>query len=66
MFAKRLGINADCVGGHTAAFYYPAAFFREYIALIVRNIPAVAVFFVLVIIRFALIKMEVVPEGPFF
>lgn len=31
MFARRLGINASCVGGHTAAFFYPAAFFREYI-----------------------------------
>lgn len=66
MFAKRLGINAVCVGGRTAAFYYPAAFFREYIALIMRNIPAVAAFFVLVTIRFTLVKMGIVSDVSFF
>ncbi len=66
MFAKRLGINAVCVGGRTAAFYYPAAFFREYIALIMRNIPAVAAFFALVTVRFALVKMGIVSDVSFF
>ncbi len=66
MFAKRLGINAVCVGGRTAAFYYPAAFFREYIALILCNIPAVAAFFVLVAVRFALVKIGIVSDVSFF
>jgi len=66
MFARRLGINASCVGGHTAAFFYPAAFFREYIALIMRNRPAVIIFFGLVVVRFALMLMDIVPEGVFF
>ncbi|WP_034876798.1 YdcF family protein [Bifidobacterium moukalabense] len=65
MFARRLGINANCVGGHTAAFFYPAAFFREYIALIMRNRPAVAVFFGLVVVRFVLILMNILPESIF-
>ena len=60
------GINASCAGGHTAAFFYPAAFFREYIALIMRNRPAVIIFFGLVVVRFALMLMDIVPEGVFF
>ena len=66
MFARRFGINSSCVGGHTAAFFYPAAFFREYIALIMRNRPAVIIFFGLVVVRFALMLMDIVPEGVFF
>lgn len=63
MYARRLGINASCVGGHTAAFFYPAAFFREYIALIMRNRYAVVLFFVLTVIRFWLTNVGIIPEG---
>ena len=63
MYARRLGINASCVGGHTAAFFYPAAFFREYIALIMRNRYAVVLFFVLTVVRFWLTSVGILPEG---
>ena len=63
MYARRLGINANCVGGHTASFFYPAAFFREYIALIMRNRYAVVLFFVLTVIRFWLTSAGILPEG---
>ena len=65
MFARRLGINASCVGGRTAAFYYPAAFFREYVALIMKNRYAVALFVVLAAARFGLYAVDVLPEGLF-
>lgn len=48
MFAKRLGLNASCVGGKTAAYYYPAAFLREYAAIVMKNKYAVAVYILLV------------------
>ena len=65
MFARRLGINASCVGGRTAAFYYPAAFFREYVALVMKNRYAVALFFALAAVRFALYLVGILPEGLF-
>ncbi len=65
MFARRLGINASCAGGRTAAFYYPAAFFREYVALIMKNRYAVALFFALAAVRFALCIAGILPEGLF-
>ncbi len=61
MFARRLGINASCVGGHTASFFYPAAFFREYIALIMRNRYAVLVFFALTLGRYWLQATGIMP-----
>ncbi len=63
MFARRLGINSSCVGGRTAAFYYPAAFFREYVALVMRNRYAVALFVVLAAVRFGLEVVGVLPTG---
>ena len=65
MFARRCGLNAYCVGGRTAAFYYPAAFFREYIALVLRNRYAVAIFFGLTVLRFALYMAGILPESIF-
>lgn len=65
MYARRVGLNASCVGGRTAAFFFPAAFFREYIALVVRNRYAVAVFLVLALGRFVLAVLEVAPETLF-
>lgn len=65
MFARRANMNVSCVGGRTAGFYYPAAFFREYVALIVRNRYAVALFFVLVIIRYALMTTGILPQSIF-
>ncbi|WP_321972424.1 YdcF family protein [Paratractidigestivibacter sp.] len=65
MCARRAGIRASCVGGRTALFYYPAAFFREYIALVVRNRYAVGIFFALTMVRFALYLTGVLPEGVF-
>ena len=63
MFARRVGLRASCVGGRTAAFFYPAAFFREYIALVVRNRYAVAIFAGLTLVRFVLCLTNVLPEG---
>ncbi len=63
MFARRAGLNASCVGGHTAAFFYPAAFFREYAALVLSNRYAIVVFFLLTVVRFALRKFDVMPSG---
>ncbi len=61
MYARRVGLNVSCVGGRTAAFFYPAAFFREYIALVMRNRYAVAVFVALALGRFALGYLGVAP-----
>ncbi|MDO5521143.1 MAG: YdcF family protein [bacterium] len=36
IFARKLGMDAQGVGCHTAMYYWPAAFIREYIALQVR------------------------------
>lgn len=36
ILARSLGLNAQGVGGRTAAYYLPAAFIREYIAMIFR------------------------------
>lgn len=63
MFARRAGLNASCVGGHTAAFFYPAAFFREYAALVLSNRYAIVVFFALAVVRFVLRKYDVMPSG---
>lgn len=63
MFARRLGINANCVGGRTAAFFYPAAFFREYIALIMRNRYAVVIFFAFTVLRFYLDISLILPSA---
>ncbi len=63
MLARHLGIDASCVGGRTAAFYYPAAFFREYVALIMRNRYAVALFVALAAVRFGLYAAGIMPEG---
>lgn len=63
MFARKLGINARCVGGHTPAFFYPASFFREYIALISRNRYAVALFIGLAFVRCVLDFSQILPEG---
>ncbi len=65
MFARRANMNVSCVGGRTAGFYYPAAFFREYVALVVRNRYAVALFFVAVLARFALIYLNILPQSIF-
>lgn len=62
MFARRCGINANCVGGRTAAFFYPAAFFREYLALVVRNRYAVGVFFGLTVARFVMYLTGALPD----
>ncbi len=66
MFARRAGMNVSCVGGHTAHFFYPAAFFREYIALIVRNRYAILFFVVLAALRFQLLEAEIMPIGILF
>ena len=63
MFARREGLNAVCVGGRTAAFYYPAAFFREYVALAVRNKYAVAAFFVFAVVKTMLELNGILPQG---
>ncbi len=63
MLARRLGIDVSLVGGRTAAFYYPAAFFREYVALIMRNRYAVALFVALAAVRFGLYAAGIMPEG---
>lgn len=65
MFARRAGMDVSCVGGRTAAFFYPAAFFREYVALIARNRYAVAVFFAFVVVRYLLILGDIIPQGFF-
>ncbi|MDO4381051.1 MAG: YdcF family protein [Clostridia bacterium] len=52
MFAKKLNLNASCVGGKTAAYYYPAAFLREYAAIIMKNKYALAIYALLVGIPF--------------
>ena len=65
MFARRANLNASCVGGRTAGFYYPAAFFREYVALIVRNRYAVAVFFAVVVVRYVLMYTGLLPQSIF-
>ena len=36
LFARSLGMNAAGVGCRTAAYYWPSAFIREYIAIMVR------------------------------
>ncbi len=63
MFARKLKMNVRCVGGHTPAFFYPAAFFREYIALISRNRYAVALFIAFAFIRCSLEYAGILPEG---
>lgn len=65
MFARRAGLNASCVGGHTSAFFYPAAFFREYAALVVSNRHSVLAFFALAIVRFVLLKLSLMPTSIF-
>lgn len=65
MLAKRLGLNVRCAGGHTAAFFYPAAFFREYIALVLLNRRGVAIFFGLSVLRFCLYLAGILPESVF-
>lgn len=47
ILAHKLGIKAEGVGSKTALYYYPAAFFREYIALIFSNKIIVALYVVL-------------------
>lgn len=63
MFARKLGIRASCVGGHTPAFFFPAAFFREYIALIARNRYAVALFVGIAFVRCLLEFSGVLPAS---
>ena len=65
MFARRAGLDVSCAGGHTAAFFYPAAFFREYAALVLSNRYAIGAFFALAIVRFALLKCGVMPASLF-
>ena len=65
MYARRVGLNASCVGGRTAAFFFPAAFFREYVALVMRNRYAVALFFVLALGRVVLGVLDVAPNTIF-
>lgn len=36
LYAKKLKMNADGVGCKTAAYYWPSAFIREYVAIMVR------------------------------
>jgi hypothetical protein len=36
MFARDLGMNAAGIGCKTAMYYWPSAFIREYIAVMVR------------------------------
>lgn len=55
MFSKRVGLNAQCVGGKTAAYYYPAAFLREYAALIMKNKYSLIIYAAVVLISFAMI-----------
>lgn len=52
MFAKKLGLNASCVGGKTAAYYYPAAFLREYAAIVMKNKYTVAIYILLVVFSY--------------
>lgn len=66
MFARRAGMNVSCVGGRTARFFYPAAFFREYVALIVRNRYAVLFFMAIAFVRFQLILNNILPPGILF
>lgn len=66
MFARRAGMNVSCVGGRTARFFYPAAFFREYVALIVRNRYAVVFFVLVAFVRFQLELNGVLPAGMLF
>ena len=44
IFARKLGMNAQGVGCHTAGYYWPGAFIREYIAILVQhNLLTIAV-----------------------
>lgn len=52
MFSKRVGLNAQCVGGKTASYYYPAAFLREYAALIMKNKYSVIIYAAIALISF--------------
>lgn len=63
MFARREGIEARCVGGRTAPFYYPAAFFREYVALVVSNRRMLGAFLVIAVVRYVLGYVGVMPDG---
>lgn len=63
MYARREGIEVSCVGGRTAPFYYPAAFFREYAALVMSNRATLAAFLVIAAVRFVLILTGIMPEG---
>ena len=65
LYARKLGMNVCCVGGRTAPFYFPAAFFREYIALIMNNRYAIALFLLITIVRFALVVTNILPSGIF-
>ena len=65
MFARREGLNAVCAGGRTAAFYYPAAFFREYVALVVRNRYAIVFFAVFALVKGYLLVQGLIPQGFF-
>lgn len=47
--AKQARLDAYGVGGKTAAYYYPAAFFREYIALIFRHKYVVAIYVIVAV-----------------
>lgn len=62
MFARRAGLDADCAGGKTAKYYFPAAFFREYIALIIRNKYSILIFILLTVIRFILINNNILSQ----
>ncbi len=66
MFARRAGMNVSCVGGRTARFFFPAAFFREYVALIVRNRYAVLFFMLVALVRYQLSLNNILPMGIFF
>lgn len=65
LIARRMGLDVSLAGGRVATFFYPAAFFREYIALVVNNAPAVAAFFAFAVVRFALQLSQVMPETLF-
>jgi len=38
LLARRIGVDADVVGGSTAGYYVPSAYLREFVAVMVMNL----------------------------
>lgn len=49
MLARQQRLPLQGVGGHTAAYYLPAAFFREYLAVVFSNKVVLLIYFVLAV-----------------